>query len=428
VVRRAHVLRARRRFAAVATSLIVVAGLAGYLVARPSTTHIASTETGYQFNALKDPLALGTPVPTIALVNVVFVGEQEGFALAAHRGHAVLAKTTDGGSTWQVQNDNLPDGYGQGGGYPGQFEFEGSDGYLWGGSPAADGAVPLWVTADGGLSWHAAPIGPVVYDVSAIGANVWALTGACNAAASVPTSPCALTMEQSLDAGSSWRAVGATGFAELMSAPPSAQRVELARITPSRSYILTANAPLQSGVIALNYTNDGGLTWQTRPVPCEGAFDLGAEIAASGTDDLWLLCGSQASTGDQSKELYRSADGGLSWTLTASATGLGTPPPPASQPNALPLAGYIAPYSIGHKNLAVASPTTAWLYPFRIAMFATVNGGRSWTAVPGLAAAGFGTGGPGNVTFISATQGWICQYGVGLWHTSDGVHWSPLGV
>ena len=428
VGRRASVLRARRRFAAAAAGLTVVAGLAAYLVTGPSTTQIASTETGYQFNALKDPLAPGTPVPTISLVNVVFVDDQEGFALAAHRGHAVLAKTKDGGTSWQVQNDNLPDGYGQNGGYPGQFEFEGSDGYLWGGSPSANGAVPLWVTSDGGVSWHAAPIGPVVYDVSAIGANVWALAGACNvkSPASEPATPCALTLEQSLDAGASWHAVGGSGFADVMSAPPLAQRVELARITHSRSYVLTANAPDQSGAIALTYTGDGGATWQSRPVPCAGAFSLGAEIAASGTNDLWLLCGSQASNGEQSKELFRSSDGGMDWTLTASATGLGTPPAP--QLNTLSLGGYIAPYSIGHKNLAVASPTTAWLYPFPTVMYKTVSGGRSWTAVPGLAAAGFGTGGPGNVTFISATQGWICQYGVGLWHTSDGVHWFPLGV
>ena len=58
----------------------------------------------------------------------------------------------------------------------------------------------------------------------------------------------------------------------------------------------------------------------------------------------------------------------------------------------------------------------------------TASGGRSWSTVPDLVAAGFGAGSPGNVTFISATQGWICAYGVGLWHTSDGVHWSALGI
>jgi hypothetical protein len=430
VARRARTIRARRRFAALGASLLVVSAIAVFLVSRPSAVHLSATETGFQFNALKGPLATGTPVPTTALVNVVFVDQQDGFALAAHRGQAVLAKTMDGGGTWQVQNDNLPDGYGQSDGYRGQFEFEGSDGYLWGGAPTDEGAVPLWVTSDGGASWHQAPIGPVVYDVSAIGANVWALAGACNVKPVVGTSslPCALTLEESLDAGASWIALGSSGFAQVMSAPPLAQRVELARITLTRSYVLTMSAPAQSGVMGLVYTDDGGATWQTRPVPCTGAFDLGAEIAASSTDDLWLLCGSQASAGEQSKELYRSEDGGMTWALTASATGLGTPPPPASQPNALSLGGYIAPYSIGHKNLAVATSTTAWLYPFGTAMYKTVSGGRSWTAVPDLSTAGFGSGGPGNVTFISATQGWICQYGVGLWHTSDGVHWYPLGV
>jgi hypothetical protein len=204
--------------------------------------------------------------------------------------------------------------------------------------------------------------------------------------------------------------------------------VELARITTTRSYVLTMGEATQSGGMGLIYTGDGGASWQTRPVPCAGAFDLGAEIAASSTEDLWLLCGSQASAGEQSKELYRSEDGGLTWNLTASASVLGTSPQSASQPDPLSLNGYIAPYSIGHENLAVASSTTAWLYPFRSSMYKTVSGGRSWTAVPGLSTAGFDAGGSGNVTFISATQGWICQYGVGLWHTSDGVHWSPLGV
>jgi hypothetical protein len=435
VLRRAQRIRLRRRVGTlVAAGLIVVAGAAGFLVSRPAAVPIPSSETGYQFNALKGPLRVGTTVPTTALLNVVFVDAQVGFALAGHRGEAVLAGTTDGGSTWQVRKDRRPSGYGQNAGYPGQFEFVGSDGYLWGGAPTADGAAPLWVTSDGGISWHEAPIGPAVYDVSAIGENVWALTSACtpNSAAGAAASPCALALEQSVDSGASWSVVSGSGLTALTNAPQSAQHVELARITLSRAYVLTDTADQlasdpNSG-FGLVYTGDAGHTWSTRPVPCAGPFGLGAEIAASGTDDLWFLCGSQASGGDQSKELYRSGDGGFTWTLSASATGLGTPPPPASEPNTLPLAGYIAPFSVGHKNLAVLSPSTAWLYPTRSSLLETVSGGRSWFSVPDLVAAGFGAGSPGNVTFISATQGWICAYGVGLWHTSDGVHWSALGV
>jgi hypothetical protein len=48
--------------------------------------------------------------------------------------------------------------------------------------------------------------------------------------------------------------------------------------------------------------------------------------------------------------------------------------------------------------------------------------------VPELEAGGLGSSDLGNITFISATQGWICAYGVGLWHTDDGMHWYPLGA
>ncbi|MGO8861762.1 MAG: WD40/YVTN/BNR-like repeat-containing protein [Acidimicrobiales bacterium] len=430
VLRRAHGIRVRRRLGALAAALIVIAGAAGLLVPRLTAVGFPSTQTAYQFNTLTGPLAVGTPVPTTALVNAVFDDAQVGFALAGHRGHAVLAESTDGGSTWSVQNDDLPPGYGEDTGYAGQLEFVGPNGYLWGGAPQSDGAVPLWVTGDSGVTWHRAPIGPVVYDVSAIGDNVWALTSSCGTApgGGSTAGPCALVLQQSLDGGATWSAVASAGASDVAFGPTIAQHVELARITLDRAYILTARSGQPGTDMALVYTADGGRSWQPRPVPCTPPFALGAEVAASGTDDLWFLCGSQASAGSQSKALYRSGDGGFTWYLAASATGLGTPPPPATEPNTLPLGGYIAPFSIGHKNLAVASPTTAWLYPTRATLFETVTGGRSWAMVPGLDTAGFGSGSPGNVTFISATQGWICEYGVGLWHTDDGVHWYPLGV
>lgn len=432
VLRRARAIRRRRQYAAVGVCAVLIAASIGYLASRPPTVSISASETAYQFNALKGPLAVGTPVPTTALVNVVFANDQDGFALAAHRGRAVLAASSDGGSTWTVRDGNLPSSYGENDGYAGEFEFIGTTGYLWGGAPDTDGADPLWITHDAGATWQAAPIGPVVYDVSAIGPDVWALSGTCSASPPTGsvTTPCALTAEQSPDAGTSWNAAGDAGLAGILGVPPLSQRVELARITHTRAYVLTVSGtPGQSGsTIGLVYTDDSGQTWNARPVPCAGAFDLGAEVAASSTDDLWLLCGSQASAGSQSKELFRSADGGLTWALTASATGLGTPPPANAKANTLPLGGYVAPYSIGHKNLAVASATTAWLYPFRSVMYKTMDGGLSWTAVSGLDTAGFGSGGPGNVTFNSATEGWVVEYGVGLWHTSDGVHWLPLGV
>jgi hypothetical protein len=56
VLARARDIRLRRRTGAlVAACLIVVAGGAGFLASRPAAVRIPSSETGYQFNALKGP-------------------------------------------------------------------------------------------------------------------------------------------------------------------------------------------------------------------------------------------------------------------------------------------------------------------------------------------------------------------------------------
>jgi hypothetical protein len=429
VLQRASAIRRHRMATATVAFLILILGSIGFLIKGPTSQNIANVETAYQFNA-EAVLPVGTPVPTTALFNVVFANAQDGFALAIHRDAAILAVSIDGGSTWEVQNDHLPAGYGEADGYPGQFEFIGTTGYLWGGTPSASGSAPVWVTFDDGITWHAAPIGPLVYDVSAIGANVWALTGSCHA---TPTgdaaqAPCSVGLEQSPNGGRSWSAIGLPGFTSVSGGALLDERVELARITLTRAYVLTVPVNDPFVPVGLVYSSDGGQAWYRVVVPCSGAFNLGAEVAASSTDDLWLLCGAQGSGGFQSKDLYRSGDGGLSWILVASASGLGTQPSPLAQAHQLPLAGYVAPYSVGHKNLAIANGNTAWLYPSRATLYKTENGGDSWSEVPGLDTAGFESGGLGNVTFISDTQGWICAYGVGLWHTTDGVHWSPLGI
>ena len=426
VLRRARSIRTRRSVATVtAVCVILAAVLGGFAVSRTSNTKITSVETAYAFDTFKGPLEIGTAVPTPALLTTVFANGQDGFALAAHRGTALLAITTDGGDAWQVQNDSLPAGYGQSDGFPGQIEFIGTHGYLWGGAPEPNGSMPLWVSDDRGSTWTQAFVGPNVFDVSAIGANVWALIGNCDT--SVP-GPCPLSIEQSDDWGSSWQPTAGSGFAKA-NGPVGPRSVELARISLSHSYVLTTDGPSSgSPTMALYYTGDGGQAWQTLSVPCAANVGLGAELAASSTDDLWLLCGGQGSAGSQPKELYRSSDGGLTWSLTAQAPGEGSQPPSAVPPSSLPLGGYIAPLSIGHRNLAVLSSTTAWIDPMGTSLYKTTDGGQSWSAVSDLESEGIDGGGGGNVTFISATQGWLCIYGMGLWHTTNGVSWVPLGL
>ena len=430
VLRRADAIRGRRRItAAVLTCTALLAASIGFYLARPSATPRSSTLSAYQFNRIKGPLPIGSPVPTTALVDVQFANSQVGFALALHGGDVLLAATTDGGATWSVRNDHMPPGLGTDTGYPGQFEFVGFTGYLWGARSGS--GMPLWVTKNDGLTWQqASPMSAYVYDVSAIGLNAWALAGTCPVSVSKsPVPPCVVEMEETLDGGTTWTTLGPIDAVAGDATPP--QPVELARITKLRAYVLTYTVTGQRGFPAwqLFFTDDGGAAWTQRTAPCAGPLSLGAEVAASSTEDLWLLCGGEGSTGAQSKQIFRSGDGGVSWTLVASALGVGTatPAPDSVPPDSLPIAGYVAPYTVGHRNLAVLSPTTAWLYPARAGLFETTDGGASWAPVSSLVAAGFADGGSGNITFLSGTEGWICEYGVGLWHTADGTHWYPLG-
>ena len=405
---------------------VLLAASIGFFFARPSPSSSTSA-TDYQFNLQKSPLPVGLAVPTTALTDVQFTSSQYGFALALHRGTVLLAASTDGGATWEVRNNHLPSGLVSDTGYPGQFEFVGSTGYLWGAKTTA--GAPLWVSHDDGSTWHEADIGPYVLDVSAIGLNVWALTGTCPSSTVLATTQCSGGIEESFDGGTTWRAAqtsfdAATGTYEGSEPQP----IELARITGSNAYVLTSTPnPKPYTTWQLAFTDDAGATWTAHYLPCSGAFSLGAEIAASSTSDLWLLCGSQASAGEQSKALFRSSNGGQTWSVGAMATGLGTPAPPTVPPNPLPLAGYVSPFTLGHRNLAVLSPTTAWLFGSRAALYKTIDGGSGWAPVPATVAAGFNGGGVGNVTFLNATHGWICEYGLGLWHTNDGVDWEPLG-
>jgi photosystem II stability/assembly factor-like uncharacterized protein len=429
VLSRAQRLRRQRLvsgFAVVGTVTLVLGLVIGLAVPRshgPAQTFVA-------FDAHAGPLASGTPVPLANLSDVVFISDSRGFGLAFHGASTVLAVTDDGGDTWRVVDDALPADL------PAQLEFaDATHGYLWGGTPSANGLVPLWLTSDGGRRWVRAPVGPVVSDVSAIGSDVWAVVGTCpisslSVADACPSPP---TVDVSLDAGRTWQPTAAPPpVTEEPGLSVADQDLELARITPARAYVLSfapARAADASSLGRLGYTADNGVSWVSRPDPCPTYFDVGQEIAASGTNDLWMVCASEPSSGAQAKALYRSSDGGQHWTLTAAANApvlSGNVSLPAA--GGLPVDGYVSPYSLGHESLAVLTPNEAWLFPDRSGVFRTTDGGTAWTPVAGLVRAGLVGGGSGNIVFVDADHGWVCEVGAGLWRTTDSVHWRHLGT
>lgn len=422
VLSRAARLRARRWRGLGAVAVVVMAAgvVLPLALASGGPAPVSASQTAYQFDQRAYPPA-GSPVPTTSLTDVVFTGSRYGFGLAEHRDRPVLAVTTDGGAGWEVAGGHLPVA-GLGVQSSIQMEFTSRrHGYLWA-APAPDArASGMWWTADGGVTWRRAQIGPVVYDVSAIGPDVWALVGGCPTAGG----SCTLMVKESVDDGATWGPSPRSSLPGVGALPSQPASVELARVSLLRAYVLSL---VPGGPASLLFTADGGDSWSPRPVPCAGPFGLGAELALSSTDDLWVVCGGQASAGDQAKALYRSSTGGASWTLAAQTPAFGGAPGQPAGVGTLPLAGYVEPYSIGHKNLAVVSARHAWLFPTRGTVLATVDGGVGWAPVPGLEQAGFGSGAPGNITFVTADQGWVTELGVGLWTTTDGTVWRHLGT
>ena len=308
----------------------------------------------YQFNLLRTP-PRGLRVPTTAFLDVQFADPEHGFALTAHRGTGLLAASSDGGSTlagaqqspprWSRQPMTVS---------PGQFEFVGSTGYLWGARTTT--GSPLWMSPDDGATWHEAPIGPYVYDVSAINLDVWALTGTCPSLAT--NASCTLDVEQSIDGGKTWASLGQLDTGVVAPTTDTIQPIELARITTTRAYVLTETTNQGQAQWALSFTSDSGATWSSRPVPCMipglSSHTDGVEVAASSTTDLWLICGGTLTAGGQSKLLFRSSDGGQSWQVTASSSDISTTRPPRPRRSrSLALATWC------HSNQA----TTTWPLP-----------------------------------------------------------------
>jgi photosystem II stability/assembly factor-like uncharacterized protein len=74
----------------------------------------------------------------------------------------------------------------------------------------------------------------------------------------------------------------------------------------------------------------------------------------------------------------------------------------------------------------VLTPEAAWLFSDRSGVLQTTDGGHPWSTVSGRARAGLVGVGSGNIVFVDADHGWVCEVGAGLWRTTDGPHGQHL--
>jgi photosystem II stability/assembly factor-like uncharacterized protein len=161
-------------------------------------------------------------------------------------------------------------------------------------------------------------------------------------------------------------------------------------------------------------TSDGGKSWTTLRPPCsgyangsvyEGPGSGGWDLAASTSEDLWLVCQDPAASGAmQRKHLFRSSDGGVTWSAD-----LGTPNAPAG--------GYTV----------AASPTRACRGASQGTITCTRDSGRTWfVPVADGAKSSYDEGILKVFQFVDDRHGW--GFGrdlttgdfTALWHTTDG--------
>jgi hypothetical protein len=159
-------------------------------------------------------------------------------------------------------------------------------------------------------------------------------------------------------------------------------------------------------------SRDGGSRWAERRMPTweHNSCDSAAGLTASPHGTLWLLCIGAAAAGSSTKVLFRSSDGGRTWTTASAVTSLLRRPKPGSIPLEEPSA------------LAAGSRSRLWLSLVN-GMAETNDGGRYWTFPRIVNPYGWLT----TIDALSSTHAWLLAAGAGLWRTTDGVHWRVAG-
>lgn len=296
--------------------------------------------------------------------------------------NAVVFSTTDGG-TWQERDvktiqDALDLAVNTYQASVGVRFATASDGYLIAGSA-------IVATHDAGTTWLRSWQSGTVIDLAASGrANAWALV-------TRPDRCCVPILVVSQDGGRNWH--------EASPQPPlHLTNARIGRVGTS-TWIFSFGI-LHDGQSTIVISQDGAATWSVHATPCTGG-EFGQVLATADLAHVWLECGEQPGSSHlQVKHLYRSVDGGTTWSEVAD---------PGIEGN---IGGLAAP---GGGTL-VATPTCG-------SVERSPDGGLTWATV--IATGGDGCEGPPvQMSFPDALHGWTAG-GARVYRTTDGgLHWS----
>ena len=274
--------------------------------------------------------------------SVTFIGTATGWVIgqALTPGHCAtryctsVARTDDAGKTWTGVHAPLT---GQADGATGvsQIRFlNGADGWAFG--------PQLYATHDGGHTWAQVATGGLrVTDLETVDGRAFALFASCTGTGPAFAATCtSYSLYSSPASADDWTPVGPAtsglggGAASMV-------------LTATRGYLLAPDRTLYSGPVngpvngPLNGPLNGGAPWQAvANVPCPVGQPLadgqptGALLAAANAANLVLACASSSAPGtQQAKQVFTSANSGMTWQNAGAAPSLGLATSVAATPD-----------------------------------------------------------------------------------------------
>ena len=262
--------------------------------------------------------------------SVTFIGTQTGWVIgqAGTPGNCAtqyctsVARTDDAGKTWSGVPAPVT-GPADGATGVSQIRFlNGSDGWAFG--------PQLYATHDGGHTWaQVVTDGLRVTDLETVGGRAFALFASCTGTGPAFAATCTShTLYSSPASADDWTPVGPAtsglsgGAASMV-------------LTQTRGYLLAPDRMLYSGPV------NGSAPWQpVASIPCPVGQTLadgqptGALLAAADTANLVLACASSSAPGtQQAKQVFTSANGGMTWQNAGAAPSLGLATSVAATPD-----------------------------------------------------------------------------------------------
>lgn len=317
---------------AIAAAVALLAGCAA-----SSAPHAAATPSRPASPPASTPQASGLPQGKYQANAIAFPGRDTGIAtISGFTGESTtvrswIVRTADGGMHWTASAPAA--GQHQPGAQLGMAFVSARQGWAYG--------PDLFFTRDGGATWQAerTPF-PLVGQVAVAGTSTWVAGYACE------QEDCPAAIYTADRVGGALRPLpdqpAMTGTLLVMRRP-----------APAVAWLLFAGAHDQRRLLT---TSDGGSSWAARSLPCP-AGEYASQLSAAGPGSLWLVCEGTPGAGSFPGVVYRTADGGRTWTRIAPENSLG---------------------------VHAVSSRVAWAVesnPSPSLIVRTVDGGRTWQTV-----------------------------------------------